>query len=110
MSAALQIGCNLPVWGLSDGRAGAGGRLCCGDGRAAPRPSQSNAVLVLMIWILPDLTFLLMPLLTRVSHIFICAGKAWLKGLSPKENRDIPPLDYDRAEALQARCLICIFI
>lgn len=23
------------------------------------------------------------------------ARKAWLKGLSPKENRDIPPLDYD---------------
>jgi tRNA-dihydrouridine synthase A len=28
---------------------------------------------------------------TRVS---IHARKAWLKGLSPKENRDIPPLDY----------------
>ncbi len=25
----------------------------------------------------------------------IHARKAWLKGLSPKENRDIPPLDYD---------------
>lgn len=24
------------------------------------------------------------------------ARKAWLKGLSPKENRDVPPLDYDR--------------
>lgn len=24
------------------------------------------------------------------------ARKAWLKGLSPKENRDIPPLDYSR--------------
>jgi len=23
------------------------------------------------------------------------ARKAWLKGLSPKENRDIPPLDYE---------------
>ena len=23
------------------------------------------------------------------------ARKAWLKGLSPKENRDVPPLDYD---------------
>ncbi|WP_018996810.1 tRNA dihydrouridine(20/20a) synthase DusA [Hirschia maritima] len=29
-------------------------------------------------------------------HVFIVhARKAWLKGLSPKENRDIPPLDYD---------------
>lgn len=29
-----------------------------------------------------------------VSHIIIHARKAWLKGLSPKENREIPPLDY----------------
>ena len=27
----------------------------------------------------------------------IHARKAWLSGLSPKENREIPPLDYDRA-------------
>lgn len=31
------------------------------------------------------------------------ARKAWLKGLSPKENRDIPPLDYDRVHRLKAR-------
>ncbi len=29
-----------------------------------------------------------------VDALFIHARKAWLKGLSPKENRDIPPLDY----------------
>ena len=29
-----------------------------------------------------------------VKHIIIHARKAWLKGLSPKENRMIPPLDY----------------
>lgn len=29
------------------------------------------------------------------------ARKAWLKGLSPKENRDIPPLMYDRVYALK---------
>ena len=29
-----------------------------------------------------------------VRHVAIHARKAWLKGLSPKENRDIPPLDY----------------
>ncbi|WP_422064971.1 tRNA dihydrouridine(20/20a) synthase DusA [Shimia sp.] len=29
-----------------------------------------------------------------VTRISIHARKAWLKGLSPKENRDIPPLDY----------------
>ncbi|MGB2436880.1 MAG: tRNA dihydrouridine(20/20a) synthase DusA [Candidatus Puniceispirillales bacterium] len=36
-----------------------------------------------------------------VDHIIIHARKAWLKGLSPKENRDIPPLDYDRVYALK---------
>jgi tRNA-dihydrouridine synthase A len=29
-----------------------------------------------------------------VSHFVVHARMAWLKGLSPKENRDIPPLDY----------------
>lgn len=29
-----------------------------------------------------------------VSTFVVHARKAWLKGLSPKENRDIPPLDY----------------
>jgi hypothetical protein len=28
--------------------------------------------------------------------------KAWLKGLSPKENRDVPPLDYDLVRRLKA--------
>jgi tRNA-dihydrouridine synthase A len=28
------------------------------------------------------------------ERVIIHARKAWLKGLSPKENRDIPPLDY----------------
>ncbi|WP_249218829.1 tRNA dihydrouridine(20/20a) synthase DusA [Falsirhodobacter algicola] len=30
-----------------------------------------------------------------VRQVTIHARKAWLQGLSPKENRDIPPLDYD---------------
>lgn len=30
------------------------------------------------------------------------ARKAWLKGLSPKENRDIPPLDYPMVHRLKA--------
>ncbi|OHB31821.1 MAG: tRNA dihydrouridine(20/20a) synthase DusA [Phenylobacterium sp. RIFCSPHIGHO2_01_FULL_69_31] len=29
-----------------------------------------------------------------VSTFVVHARKAWLKGLSPKENRDVPPLDY----------------
>lgn len=31
----------------------------------------------------------------------IHARKAWLKGLSPKENRDIPPLDYDLVKTVK---------
>jgi tRNA-dihydrouridine synthase A len=31
------------------------------------------------------------------------ARKAWLKGLSPKENRDVPPLDYGRVHRLKQR-------
>jgi len=30
-----------------------------------------------------------------VSVFAVHARKAWLEGLSPKENRDVPPLDYD---------------
>jgi len=30
-----------------------------------------------------------------VEGFVVHARKAWLKGLSPKENRDIPPLDYE---------------
>ena len=30
-----------------------------------------------------------------VSLFAVHARKAWLEGLSPKENRDVPPLDYD---------------
>jgi tRNA-dihydrouridine synthase A len=44
--------------------------------------------------------------LTRVSaagcqHFIIHARKAWLSGLSPKQNRDIPPLDYQRVYQLK---------
>jgi tRNA-dihydrouridine synthase A len=30
------------------------------------------------------------------EHFIIHARKAWLTGLSPKQNRDVPPLDYQR--------------
>ncbi len=33
--------------------------------------------------------------------LWVHARKAWLEGLSPKENRDIPPLDYDRVRRLK---------
>ena len=37
------------------------------------------------------------------EHFIVHARKAWLKGLSPKDNRDIPPLDYDRVYRLKQR-------
>jgi tRNA-dihydrouridine synthase A len=49
--------------------------------------------------------------LDALAHAVVAAGadalvvharKAWLNGLSPKENRDIPPLDYDRVYRLKA--------
>src|SRR6202000_3389059 len=48
--------------------------------------------------------------LDQLARGVVCAGsdalivharKAWLSGLSPKENRDIPPLDYDRVYRLK---------
>ena len=38
---------------------------------------------------------------TGIKHIIVHARKAWLKGLSPKENRDIPPLNYERVYQLK---------
>ena len=35
--------------------------------------------------------------------LWVHARKAWLQGLSPKENRDVPPLDYERVYALKER-------
>ena len=35
------------------------------------------------------------------NALIVHARKAWLTGLSPKENRDIPPLDYDRVYRLK---------
>lgn len=32
---------------------------------------------------------------TGVDTVIVHARKAWLKGLSPKENRTVPPLDYE---------------
>jgi tRNA-dihydrouridine synthase A len=37
------------------------------------------------------------------STFVVHARKAWLDGLSPKENRDVPPLDHERVHRLKAR-------
>jgi tRNA-dihydrouridine synthase A len=39
---------------------------------------------------------------TGCNTFIIHARKAWLKGLSPKENREIPPLNYARVHQLKA--------
>ena len=38
-----------------------------------------------------------------VTTFIVHARKAWLKGLSPKENREIPPLNYGRVHRLKQR-------
>lgn len=38
---------------------------------------------------------------TSCATFIVHARKAWLKGLSPKENREIPPLNYDRVYKLK---------
>lgn len=39
----------------------------------------------------------------RADALIVHARKAWLQGLSPRENRDIPPLNYDRVYRLKKR-------
>ena len=58
-----------------------------------------------MIWILETRLDHFVDLVADagVNVVYLHARKAWLKGLSPKENRDVPPLDYDRARRLAAR-------
>jgi tRNA-dihydrouridine synthase A len=46
-----------------------------------------------------------------VGHVIIHARKAWLKGLSPKENREVPPLDHAlvvRMKAAFPQMTICL--
>lgn len=50
--------------------------------------------------VLPD--FLTKMRAAGVERVAIHARKAWLKGLSPKENRDIPPLDYPLVREMKA--------
>ncbi|ODT61531.1 MULTISPECIES: tRNA dihydrouridine(20/20a) synthase DusA [Paracoccus] len=51
--------------------------------------------------VLPE--FLAMLQDTGIRRVTIHARKAWLKGLSPKENREIPPLDYPLVHAMKAQ-------
>lgn len=51
--------------------------------------------------VLPE--FLDMLQRTGIRRVTIHARKAWLKGLSPKENREVPPLDYPLVHAMKAQ-------
>ncbi len=37
-----------------------------------------------------------------IQHFIIHARKAWLEGLSPKQNREVPPLNYQRVYDLKS--------
>lgn len=50
--------------------------------------------------VLPD--FLAKVAAAGVARVSVHARKAWLQGLSPKENRDIPPLDYPLVHEMKA--------
>ncbi len=50
--------------------------------------------------VLPD--FLTRVSAAGVQSFTIHARKAWLQGLSPKQNRDVPPLDYPLVYAMKA--------
>lgn len=59
--------------------------------------------------VLPD--FLQRVSAAGVTHFIIHARKAWLQGLSPKENREIPPLDYALVQRMKSEfphLTICI--
>ncbi len=47
------------------------------------------------------LSFTQMQIDAGVDALIVHARKAWLSGLSPKQNRDVPPLQYDRVYELK---------
>ncbi|WP_258719205.1 MULTISPECIES: tRNA dihydrouridine(20/20a) synthase DusA [unclassified Neorhizobium] len=49
--------------------------------------------------VLPD--FLARVIGAGADAVWIHARKAWLQGLSPKENREVPPLDYELVHAMK---------
>lgn len=61
-------------------------------------------VLALMIWIAMNFSATLSKKsIAGCQEFIVHARKAWLSGLSPKENREDSPLDYDRVYQLKKR-------
>jgi len=46
----------------------------------------------------------------EVDALYVHARKAWLQGLSPKENRTVPPLDYGRVFRLAERLTVPVYL
>lgn len=46
----------------------------------------------------------------EVDALYVHARKAWLQGLSPKENRTVPPLDYERVFRLAERLTVPVYL
>ena len=61
----------------------------CRIGVDAQDPTEALDALAMQVWN------------SGADALWVHARKAWLEGLSPKENRTIPPLDYDRVYALK---------
>ena|SRR6185312_8522944 len=64
---------------------------------------DSSAMLVLLYTIITLLFATQISVLSKteiVRHIIIHARKCWINGISPKKNRQIPPLDYSRVRRI----------
>ena len=108
----LNVGCpsdrvqDGPLRRLPDGGAGAGRATAsprCGR-RCACRSPSSAASASTTRTARPTSSASSIPSPAPAADTFIVhARKAWLKGLSPKENREVPPLDYERVRAAEGR-------
>ncbi|VTO16877.1 tRNA dihydrouridine synthase A [Klebsiella variicola] len=103
-SAAPPTRAERDVWRLSDGQCATSGRLHQGDARCG----VDSVTVKTRIGIDDQDSYeFLCDFIETVSgkgecEMFIIhARKAWLSGLSPKENREIPPLDYPRVWQLK---------
>jgi tRNA-dihydrouridine synthase A len=100
----INLNCGCPSDRVQEGRFGAclmGEPALVGDCVAAMKAAVAIPVTVkcrigiddqdpeVALWRLADTVAA-----AGVDALIVHARKAWLKGLSPKENRDVPPLDY----------------
>lgn len=108
----INLNCGCPSDRVQSGRFGAclmAEPELVADCLAAMRETTNRMVTVktrISIDDLPDETTLnafVDACLPQVDALYVHARKAWLKGLSPKENREIPPLNYGLVYRLKQR-------